>query len=119
MTSREPVCDIAKLGNLAILFSSGRQKSVGEVGLPQVVPQSALYVKNPPDQSKAQIQPKQRPWRAPRNRWKKPIVENDHFPPPHEPWTKEDWEKIRKCSGNQKENHYLHRHGELAATNSV
>lgn len=80
------------------------------------MPQSALTVKNPPEQSKAHIQPKKRPARATRNRWKKPIVGNDCFPPFHEAWDKEDWDRVRKwkLTENQKENNYLHHHGELA-----
>ena len=92
----------------------GRPRSVGEVD--QVAPQSALSVKNPSDQSKAQTQPKQRLSRAHRTngRWKKPIVEDVHSPAPHElDWVKEVREKPSKHTGNQKENHYLSRHGEF------
>ncbi|XP_076131592.1 uncharacterized protein LOC143113996 [Alosa pseudoharengus] len=80
----------------------GRQKSVGEVGLPKVTPQSALSVKIAPDQSQAQTQPRQRPSRT-NGRRKRSTVEHFNFPT-HELWDKEDWEKT-------KENHYLYHHG--------
>ncbi|XP_062401186.1 uncharacterized protein LOC134092383 [Sardina pilchardus] len=95
----------------------GRQKSVGEVGLPKVTPQSELSVKIPPDQSQAQTHPRQRPSRTRTGARRRSSVENSNFSTPHELWDKEDWETTRKQTGNQKENY--HGGGEKGAAEST